>query len=82
MGAEEVGECSHEFGCAVVGVGEQCARVAGRGRNDQACSGGDDVCCVDGVAVVCEVCGEVASPGLWGGRAFGPVGRAGDDGVW
>ncbi|GHA76532.1 hypothetical protein GCM10010345_93110 [Streptomyces canarius] len=81
VGAEEVGERSHEFGCVAVGVCEQCAGVAARGRNDQACGGGDNVCCVDGVTVIGEVCGEVAPPGWCGGHALGPAGGAGDDGV-
>ncbi|MEU3657685.1 hypothetical protein AB0E67_33995 [Streptomyces sp. NPDC032161] len=80
-GAEEVGECPHEFGGVAVGVGEQRAGISGRGRDDQACGGGDDVCRVDGVAVIGEVCGEVAPPGWCGGHALGPAGRAGDDGV-
>ncbi|WP_424863169.1 hypothetical protein [Streptomyces sp. MMS24-I29] len=81
VGAEEVGECSYEFGCVAVGVGEQCTGIAGRGRNDQARSGGDDIGRVDGVAVIGEVRGEVAPPGWCGRHALGPAGRAGDDGV-
>ncbi|GAB1339764.1 hypothetical protein ACE1SV_74100 [Streptomyces sp. E-15] len=81
MGAEEIGERSHKFGCTAAGVREQLSGVAGRDRGDQTCGGGDDVGRVDGVAVICEVCGKVAPPGWYGRHALGPADRTGDDGV-
>jgi hypothetical protein len=81
VGSEEVGECSDKFGGVVSGEREQGAGLRGRGCEDQARGGGDDVGRIDRVAVLGQVSGEVAPPGGRGGHALCPAGRAGQDGA-